>query len=152
MLEYRLNVDELNGKQLNLYKRYLYWKGDEAKLESLADQEGRYSRPRVSHENDLIAHILGKLNIKYEMEKKHKTFLIDIYLPELNVAIEINGMNHFIPSSKQFNALTRFKNDILGKDMRVIHFNSYYLNGKKLDLKGLEESIKDRLDRIERNQ
>ena len=76
--------------------------------------------------------MLEEMGHKVVMEQAFKSFRLDIYMPDLNTAIEIDGFNHTIPfERKKMTALTLFKRSILQErfGLKVFTFQSYWLNG-----------------------
>ena len=108
-------------------------KSKQQEIRSKATQAIRISAIEGSKMERHIATELRKLNHKVEMHKKiipKENLEVDLYIPELNTIIEIDGPSHFFPIwgqeklEKQMNADLRKSGTLLSKGYAILRVKS----------------------------
>lgn len=100
----------------------------------------------ISKENLAIREALTDMKVGFEEEKMLPAalFKADFYVPQANLAIEINGKSHFYPYSTRFNNFTNLKNKMIRNNgYNILNLNSWMLEGMLRDpeRKGLKDLI-----------
>ncbi|GBE60034.1 hypothetical protein, conserved [Babesia ovata] len=69
--------------------------------------------PSTSKMQYKIARLLDDLKVKHKSEQRIGPYVMDYILPQLKVAIEVNGYSHFYHQTKDFHSVTRLKYQIV---------------------------------------
>ncbi|GIX65393.1 RAP protein, putative [Babesia caballi] len=69
--------------------------------------------PSTSKMQYKISRLLDDLKVRHKAEQRVGPYVMDYVLPQLQVAIEVNGYSHFYHQSTEFNAITRLKYQIV---------------------------------------
>lgn len=69
--------------------------------------------PSTSKMQYKLSKLLDHLKVQYTAEKRIGPYVMDYVLPQLQIAIEVNGYSHFYHQSRDFNAITRLKYSIV---------------------------------------
>ena len=93
-----------------------------------------------------LREILTDMKVGFEEEKllQNALFKADFFIPEANLAIEINGKSHFYPYTTRFNNFTNLKNKLIRScGYNILNLNSWTLEGMLRDPE--RKGIKDLL-------
>lgn len=96
------------------------------------------NRERFVISERLIMDSLEKLNInfifQYPIIIKHKLYIVDFYLPELYIYIEVDGNTHDSIEAKKYDKIRKIalEKELKAKEIRIKNKWCYNINLKKL--------------------
>lgn len=138
---------EVNQLCISLfYLKYVLVPFD-AKYQQLLDDITRLNlqfTPSTSKMQYKLGKLLDHLRVKYTPETRIGPYMMDYVLPQLKIAIEVNGYTHFYHQSRDFNAITRLKYKIvefLGWKVLSVNYFDWKNRCKQNKLEYLSDSI-----------
>ncbi|CDR94815.1 hypothetical protein, conserved [Babesia bigemina] len=104
--------------------------------------------PSTSKMQYKIARLLDDLKVKHKSEQRIGPYVMDYVLPQLKVAIEVNGYSHFYHQTKEFHAITRLKYQIvrsLGWKVLSVNYFDWKNRSRQRKLEYLGEQLQELL-------